>query len=191
MITRHEERTARQWAWETARRAGLVLKEDEFHAIEVADFGSSQLPDIGAQILTLEANNWVSIKVLILMPWQLEPQHRHPPCVAENYPGKTEVLRCWWGRLYHYAEGEVTAEPQARPAAAWREHLTVWNERILGPGDQLVLPPNTWHWFQAGSEGAVVWTISSKVTDAADQWMDPRIARQTRFADEPAARQGF
>jgi D-lyxose ketol-isomerase len=183
MITRHEEREARDWAWAAAQGAGLVLRDEEINHIEVADFGSSRLREIGAQILTLEANPWVSIKVLILTPWQLEPQHRHPPSPAEDYPGKTEVLRAWWGELYHYHEGPATPAPRARPEPQDCEYLTVWNETVMRPGDQLVLQPNTWHWFQAGPEGAVVWTISSKVTDAADQWTDPRIVRQTQFAD--------
>ncbi len=183
MITRKEENEARQWAWETARNAGMVLRNEEYDQIEVADFGLSRLREIGAQILTLEANDWVSIKVLILSPWQLEPQHRHPPSAVEQYPGKTEVLRGQWGQLYHYWEGEPSPHPKARPADQDQPYLAVWNETVLGPGSQLVIPPNSWHWFQAGPEGAVVWTFSSKVTDAADQWTDPRIVRETQFTD--------
>jgi D-lyxose ketol-isomerase len=85
--------------------------------------------------------------------------------------------------LYHYWEGAPTPSPKARPVEDYRAFLTVWNETVLRPADQLVVPPNTWHWFQAGAEGAVVWTLSSKVTDAADQWSDPRIVRKTVFAD--------
>ena len=117
------------------------------------------------------------------MPWQLEPQHRHPPCAAENYPGKTEVLRAQWGELYHYWEGPPTGDPRAKAPEDCQPYLTVWNETVMRPGDQLVVRPNTWHWFQAGPQGAVVWTISSKVTDAADQWTDSRIIRQTQFSD--------
>ena len=183
MISRREQRDARAWAWQTAKRAGLILRDEEIERIEIADFGSSRLRQIGAQILTLEANAWVSIKVLILMPWQLEPQHRHPPCEVEQYPGKTEVLRSQWGELYHYGEGPQAPRPRARPGQDDRRYLTVWNETILRPADQIVVPPNTWHWFQAGPEGAVVWTISSKATDAVDQWSDPRVVRKTVFAD--------
>jgi len=182
MITREQMQRARDWAWQAAKKSGLVLKDVEQDQIEVADFGLSRLDQVGAQILTLEANAWVSIKVLILSPWQLEPQHRHPPCAAEGYPGKTEVLRCWWGRLFHYHEGLETDSPQARPSEEDRDYLTVWNETVLRPADQLTLAPNTWHWFQAGPEGAVVWTISSRATEAVDQWMDPRIRRTTVIA---------
>lgn len=183
MITRKEHDAAREWAWQAAQRAGLVLKHAERERIEVADFGLSRLAEVGAQILTLEANDWVSIKVLILSPWQLEPQHRHPPSLDGTYPGKTEVLRGQWGTLYHYEDGPSAASPQARPADVDRPYLTVWRETVIGPANQLVLQPNSWHWFQAGSEGAVVWTISSKVTDNADQWQDPRIVRQTVIRD--------
>lgn len=55
--------------------------------------------------------------MLILGPWQLEPQHRHPPCAAENYPGKTEVLRGQWGTMYHYWDGPHTVLPV--PALPW------------------------------------------------------------------------
>jgi D-lyxose ketol-isomerase len=183
MITREEEREAREWAWDAAQRAGLVLRDEEIQSIAVADFGLSRLKELGAQILTLETNSWVSVKTLILGPWQLLPQHRHPPCEEDQYPGKTEVLRGQWGECYHYTEGPVTAHPTARPAEDHRRYLTVWNELVIRPAVQLTVPPNTWHWLQAGSEGAVVWSISSKSTDAEDQWVDPHVVRQTRFAD--------
>lgn len=183
MITRRQQCEARDWAWRIAKQAGLVLRDEEIERIEVADFGLSRLPQIGAQILTLEANPWVAVKILILMPWQLEPQHRHPPCAYEQYPGKTEVLRGQWGELYHYEEGAAVAAAKARPPEDCRSYLTAWKETVLRPADQIALSPNTWHWFQAGPEGAVVWTISSKATDAVDQWTDPRIARQTQLLD--------
>lgn len=183
MISRRELSEAVAWAWQTAKSAGVALRDEEAARIEVADFGLSRLSEVGAQILTLEATAWVSVKLIILRPWQLLPQHRHPPCAAEAYPGKTEILRGQWGELYHYWPGDAAAEPKARPSAADRPHLTVWNERVLRPADQLVVEPNTWHWFQAGGAGAVVWSFSSKVTDAADRWVDPNIVRQTQLAD--------
>ena len=182
MITRDEEHAAQCLGLADGQEGWFGSPDQDIAWIEVADFGLSRLPQIGGQILTLEANPWVAVKV-ISMPWQLEPQHRHPPCEAEHYPGKTEVLRGQWGELYHYSEGPDTPRPQARPEQEDRKYLTVWNERILRPADQIVVPPNTWHWFQAGPEDAVVWTISSKATDAVDQWSDPRIVRKTVLAD--------
>lgn len=45
MITRREEQEAREWAWQTARRAGLILHDGAVR-IEVADFGLSRLKSI-------------------------------------------------------------------------------------------------------------------------------------------------
>jgi D-lyxose ketol-isomerase len=48
---------------------------------------------------------------------------------------------------------------------------------VLHPGDQYTLMPDTPHWFQAGPEGAVVSEFSTRSTDEADQFRDPRIKR--------------
>ena len=45
------------------------------------------------------------------------------------------------------------------------------------PGRQATIPPDTWHWFQAGPEGAVVSEFSSKSVDEADVFADPRVRR--------------
>ena len=46
-------------------------------------------------------------------------------------------------------------------------------------GDQVTSPPDTFHWFQAGPEGAVVWSFSSKPTDVQDVFSDPDVRRKT------------
>ena len=40
---------------------------------------------------------------------------------------------------------------------------TVWKEIELKPGEQYTIYPNTKHWFQASSEGAVVSEFSTKI----------------------------
>ncbi|MEC0789725.1 D-lyxose/D-mannose family sugar isomerase, partial [Bacillus haynesii] len=54
-------------------------------------------------------------------------------------------------------------------------HFTVWHEIQLTPGEQYTIPPDTKHWFKAGSEGAVVTEFSSTSTDDHDVFTDPRI----------------
>lgn len=183
MITRREWQEAREWAWEMVRRAGVVVADAEFAHLEVADLGLSELSTTGLQILTLVSTPWVGAKLLILRPHQFCPQHRHPPALAENYPGKEETFRGQWGEAYLYVPGEPTAAPRASPPAHRRAYCTVWHEIVLRPGDQYTSPPNTWHWFQAGPEGAVVWSYSSKVTDAQDEFADPAVIRQTVIVD--------
>jgi len=64
-----------------------------------------------------------------------------------------------------------------------REHYTVWNEHILGPGDQYTIWPDTKHWFQAGPEGAIVTEFSTRSTDEHDVFTDPDIRRITEIED--------
>ncbi len=53
----------------------------------------------------------------------------------------------------------------------------------MNPGEQYTLKPGTRHWFQAGPEGAVVSEFSTRSTDEADIFEDPRIDRTPRVAD--------
>jgi D-lyxose ketol-isomerase len=59
----------------------------------------------------------------------------------------------------------------------------VWHEIVLHPGDQYTIPPNTWHWFQGGDNGAVVSEFSSTSTDDADIFSDPSIVRAPKIVD--------
>jgi D-lyxose ketol-isomerase len=185
MITRREWEAAGERAWNLVRQAGVVIRDEEFDQLEVADLGFGALDAVGLQILTLVSTPWIGAKLLVLTPRQFFPQHRHPPSPAEGYPGKEEVFRGQWGEAYLYTPGEPTAEPSVAPPAPRRPHCTVWHEVALTPGAQFVCPPNTWHWFQAGERGAVVWSISSKVTDAQDEFTDPDVVRQTVIEETP------
>lgn len=182
MITQAEWREARDRAWSLARGSGVVLGDEEYDQIEVADLGFGDLPSTGAQILTLASTGWIGVKLLILTPHQFFPQHRHPPSRTEGYPGKEEIFRGQWGETYLYVPGRATPDPKASPPPDRRPYCQVWHEMVLGPSSQFVCPPNTWHWFQAGPEGAVLWSFSSKVTDAQDEFHDPEVVRQTIVA---------
>ena len=57
------------------------------------------------------------------------------------------------------------------------------NEVVLHPGEQLILPPGTKHWFQAGKKGAVMYSFSTKVRDTLDQFSDTGIVRGTVIVD--------
>ena len=53
--------------------------------------------------------------------------------------------------------------------------LTVRREIVLNPGEQFTIPPNTFHWFRAGDEGAVVSEFSTKSMDEFDIYTDKDI----------------
>ena len=182
MITRSAYRAAQARAAQLLRRSGLALREEELAQIAVADFGLGELEETGAQILTLLDTAEIAVKLIVLFPGQTLPQHRHPPLGA--YPGKSETLRCAWGELSVCLEGAATDSLLARPPLhRWRTY-TVWEEHRLSAGDQITLAPNTWHWFQAGEEGAVVWSWSTRAVDVADEFVDPEIRRQTVVVED-------
>jgi len=181
MITRTEQEAARERAAEMLERAGIVARQVELEQIEVADFGLGELDESGVQILTLVDAERIAVKVLVLFPYQTEPEHKHPR--IGDYPGKEETIRCQWGELYLYVPGEPTSQPIAFPAAHRRHTYTVWHEHILHPGDQFTFQPNTPHWFQGGPEGAVVWTFSTKAIDVEDIFTDPDVRRKTVIMD--------
>ena len=61
--------------------------------------------------------------------------------------------------------------------------VTVFHEIILNPGDQYTIMPETWHWFQAGPEGAVISEFSTRSTDETDVFTDKSLVRQTTIEE--------
>jgi D-lyxose ketol-isomerase len=166
---------ARQKAIDLLRGCGVPFREEEFEHIEVTDLGLGELESSGGQILTLVNTEKIAAKLLAMLPGQALPEHRHPP--LGEYPGKEETIRCQWGVLYLYGPGEPAREPKGVPPAHRRDSYTVWHEYVLHPGQQVTFPPDTPHWFQAGPEGAVVWSFSTKAVDVKDIFTDPQIVR--------------
>jgi D-lyxose ketol-isomerase len=157
VITAREQDEARAYAVEQLEACGIALNDAERDAIEVADFGLSQLRRYGLQLLVYVNTDRYCAKELVLYPGQTCPEHRHPP--LEGGPGKEETFRCRRGTVELHVEGQ--------PAL------------VLRPGEQYTIPPNTLHWFQAGPEGAVVSEFSSTSRDELDEFTDPRVRRET------------
>ncbi|NOY10339.1 MAG: D-lyxose/D-mannose family sugar isomerase, partial [Spirochaetes bacterium] len=151
----------------------------EFKNIEVADLGLGELNNTGLQILTLYSSSLIGIKLLISRPFQFFPQHRHPPSKDGAYPGKTEIFRGQQGTMCLYVPGEPPENPRVSPPEHRKQYCSIWHEVVLTPGEQYVSLPNTWHWFMAGSEGAVVFSFSTKAMDSEDQFLDPQVKRKT------------
>jgi D-lyxose ketol-isomerase len=169
-------RSMRKRTMQFLDRARIVTTAKERANIEIADFGLDDVEHIGLELIVYENNERYCAKELVLFPGQTCPQHRHPPRGGGEI-GKQETFRCRWGEVYLYVEGEPTKKPKARVPEQYRPYMTVWKEIVLKPGDQFTLTPNSWHWFQAGSKGAVVSEFSSPSDDASDIWTDPNIKR--------------
>ena len=158
MITRRELASARRRAASMLARAGIVLSPAERRGIEVADFGLGDLARTGLELVIYANNDRYCAKELVMFPRQTCPEHRHPP--VGRHPGKRETFRCRWGEVFLYVAGRRMIR--------------------LRPGGQFTIPPDTWHWFQAGPKGAIVSEFSSTSRDPFDLFRDPRIQRATK-----------
>lgn len=167
---------AKSQALQIIGKAGIVLTEWEQENMEIADLGLNDIDQVGIEVVEYINNDRYCAKEIVLLPWQICLEHRHPKVSATNI-GKQETFRCRWGVVYLYVSGERSRNPQARVPETYREHLHVWHEIILHPGEQATIPPDGLHWFQGGPEGAVVSEFSSASTDENDIFTDPRVNR--------------
>lgn len=179
MITRDAYNAAVAEAHPYLGRAGIVLTEDEKKGIEVADFGLSRLRIEGLQILVYVNTDRYCAKELVIFPGQTCPEHWHPP--IDGVPGKEETFRCRLGTVYLYVPGPETRDPKCWPPEGSKEYYTCKHEIVLRPGEQYTIKPGTPHWFQAGSEGAVVSEFSSTSRDEYDEFRDPHVRRETQI----------
>ena len=181
MLTAQEVEERQEQAFDLFHKAGILITSEEKERIEIADFNLNQFEETGLGVLVYVNTDRCCAKELAMWPRQTCPQHRHPS--VGDRPGKEETFRCRWGTVYLYVPGEVTAEPGAKIPAVNEQTYSVWHEIVLQPGDQYTLVPDTWHWFQAGDEGAVLSEFSTSSTDENDIFTDLEIQRATRIVD--------
>jgi len=158
------------------RRAGIVITPDEVERLEVADLGLGRFDEVGLTLLTYVTTERVCAKELVLLPYQLFPEHRHPAIGGE--PGKEETFRCRWGRVHLMVDRPDAPTPPPPDHPYLRDgHVTAAHHVVLEPGEQYTLEPDVLHWFMAGPEGAVVSEFSTRSRDAFDVFTDPRVDR--------------
>jgi D-lyxose ketol-isomerase len=174
-MERHVYETYKAKALELLEKANIILTSAEMANIEVADFGLNDLENTGLQLITYVNTEKVCAKELALLPNQTCPEHKHPPRDFDE--GKEETFRCRYGTVYLYVEGEETKNRMKNPPQGDEAYYTAFKEIILYPGEQFTIYPNTFHWFKAGQEGAVVSEFSTRSTDESDIFTDPRIKR--------------
>ncbi|SFD88566.1 D-lyxose ketol-isomerase [Lentibacillus persicus] len=175
MISRTVYENIRKEVLEYFSKCNIKLTKEEKEKIEVADFGLNRIRELGLQLIEYINTDRVCAKDLVLLPGQTCPEHLHPP--VGDSPGKEETFRCRYGTVYLYVSGPAVENPKTTVPDDKKETFTVWNEIVLNPGEQYTIFPNTLHWFQAGSEGAVVSEFSTKSTDENDIFTDPDIER--------------
>ena len=160
-------------------KAGIVLNPAEKQNIEVVDFEIGIVNEVGLQLLTYINTERVCAKEMVLLPGQTCPEHKHVPTNGKE--GKEETFRCRYGKVYLYVTGEGSRENIK--AKLPKTDVSVFHEIILNPGEQYTIYPETWHWFQAGEDGAVISEFSTRRTDETDQFTDKRLVREVRIEE--------
>lgn len=199
MISRREHEAACDRAWAELARSGIALRPGDRSSLVAADFGLSRLGAEGAQILTFFATERISAKAIVLFPGQHLPEHRHPPVpLGEGRlpdPGKEEILRVQAGTVMLGIEESLAAGRESRSAGEARGGVAIekpasyrcTRQLTLGPGEQVTLPPGSWHWLAGGlAGGGVVLSFSTCVRDVLDEFRDPAIARTTIVVEDGA-----
>lgn len=152
-------------------KAGIILTPAEQETIGVYDFGLNYAACMGVQSVTYVNDPHFSARELVLFPHQICPEHSHHGG-REGTGGRQETLRCRWGIVYLYVEGEPTPNPYGMPPDD-RRAFTARHQVVLRPGQQYTVAPDTRHWLQAGAQGAVVTELSSG--HGGTVYTDPRV----------------
>ena len=166
-------------ALEMYEKAGIVLTESEKNSVEVVDWGLDEVETNGLQIITYINTDRVCAKEMVLLPYQTCAEHKHVP--TNGMEGKEETFRCRYGKVYLYVSGEGGKEDIHAKLPTF--DVSVFHEIVLNPGEQYTIMPETWHWFQAGEDGAVISEFSTRSTDETDIFTDKRLVRQTVIED--------
>lgn len=178
-MKRTEIRKQFDTALEYYNKAGIILTDAEKENIEVADFGLGKVNEVGLQLLTYINTQRVCAKEMVLLPYQTCPEHMHVP--TNGIEGKEETFRCRYGKVYLYVTGE--GDRDSINGKIPSTDVTVFKEVVLNPGEQYTIMPQTWHWFQAGEDGAVISEFSTRSTDETDVFTDKRIVREPEIED--------
>ncbi len=151
-------------------RCPLPLSPAELERFKTDDFGLGQLEVEGFAFIDLLRTDLVRTTVIVLLPHQTLPEHKHPP--YDGSPGKEETVRCLWGTFKVYVEGEAESKDLLIPPGK-DAYYTARKEHSLSPGDQFTVPIDIRHWFQAGPEGAIAFIAQNRVNEDHNIFYDP------------------
>lgn len=182
MIYRSQVEKGKAFAREMLKKAHVLVHEAEISSMEVGDFGLSNWPAEGAQIVTFVNTDRVGFKVICLMPDQTLPEHWHT-AVAGDALGKQEILRVLYGSLRLGLPGEGGLTESVIPHGK-ENRYTCHTEKLLHAGEQFLLEPGVKHWLQGGEEGTVVASISSAAHCQLDPFTDSNVVRLAKIVED-------
>lgn len=162
---------------EMLKKAMLLLKNSKFpitkkemSLAEVNDFGLKNLDEEGFVLIDLLRTDFVRMNLIILLPNQTLPMHKHP--LYNGSKGKEETIRVLYGNTKIYVEGECNNSKIIIPKNK-NSYYSARHEIALEKGEQFSIPPNIMHWFQAGSEGSVNLAFQNRVDENQNIFYDP------------------
>ena len=161
----------RQQAEVLIRKSGFVLSDQEQQDLAVNDMGLGHIQEEGLVFVDILRTERLRITILVLLPNQTLPQHLHPPYAAEI--GKEETLRVLYGQTRLYVPGPEN-NPQPLIPTGKETFYTAHHEILIHRGEQYTIDPNTEHWFQGGSEGAVNLCFQNRVDETKNIFNDPQ-----------------
>ncbi len=165
------ERNAIEMAQSLVLRSGFPIGEAELKTLQTNDFGLNNFEHEGFVFTDLLRTPFVRMTLMVFLPGQTLPQHKHPP--HEDSPGKEESVRTLWGQFKVYVEGDSHRQDLVFPESK-EPYYTARKETVLEVNEQFSVPPDTAHWFQAGPEGAVVLAVQNRVNEDYNQFYDPQ-----------------
>lgn len=160
--------------------AHVPVKDSEIENMDVADFGLSHADQEGAQIISWIDTRRIAARLIVLFPFQTEPEHWHQP--VGDIPGKEETIRVVSGTLLMYTAGADTIKLGRIPKQN-AAYYTCRNEHVLRENDAITFMPGEKHWFQAYRKPVICYSISTTAMDSCDPFTNPQVVRQTTITE--------
>lgn len=157
---------------ELIQKSGFILLPQDWEKLILHDFGLGNFAEEGAAVIDLLRTERLRITLLILLPNQSLPQHKHP--AYEKEKGKEETIRVLYGRTNVYVEG-VKNNLSLHIPQNKNDYYTAQHEINLGPGQQYTIGSGVNHWFQAGMEGSVNLEFQNRVDETKNIFADPGV----------------
>lgn len=151
-------------------KSGFSVSQSELDSMTINDFGLNNLREEGVALIDILRSDRLRISILILLPNQTLPQHKHPS--YDNERGKEETIRCLWGTFKVYVEGDQNCQNILIPKGK-DDFYTARKEILLNAGEQYSVEPGIIHWFQAGDKGAVALAFQNRVNEDYNIFYDP------------------
>ena len=90
--------------------------------------------------------------------------------------------RLWEWEQYPELKMETVGPAQNEMLKEVERRLDEW-AATGNPGEQYTIYPETWHWFQAGEDGAIISEFSTRSTDETDTFTDKKLVREVKIED--------